>query len=873
MKFRFSLSFLLVTFWVGMTHFAYSQNVIMSNTNTTVCGGTFLDPGGLANYGNNLNITMTLCPATIGAFVKLDFTAFNVESNFDFLTIYNGQTTAGATLGSYSGVLPAFSVQSTDPSGCLTFVFQSDGTSNFSGFSANMSCIYPCQTVIANVVSTVPAAVGGFIDICEGQALTVSGTGSYPNSPGNYTQTNATSNFLWNFGDVTTVPTANATHTYTAAGVYDLDLVITDVNGCTNANDINLKVRVSGPPSFAGTAPTSSDICLGQSNTISGFVQAPTLEYVCESGISEITPIPDGVGVSYTSAIDLDCFNPAATVTSASDIAAICMDLEHSFIHDLDITLTCPNGTTIDLYVTYPGAVNNVQFGQPVDDDLSATLGTPYNYCFTNTATNTIYSVAEPAVGTPPIQNYIDNDGTPVVGGFYIPAGNYLPDQGFGNLIGCPLNGDWTITVTDNLNSDNGTIFNWNIDFAANLYTTNFNFTPSIAATWQPNPDIVSNVGNTITVTPTVLGQNCYVFQSTDQFGCTYDTSICFNVSPADDASFNYAQAQYCKSNPNPTPTITGTPGGVFNATGGLPIQPLTGQIDLTLATVGTYTITYSTPGLACPSSNSVIINILDASANFSTDITSGCTPLSVNFTNLSANSVTCNWNFGDGNLGTGCGTVSHTYTNGGTFSPILTITDNNGCSAQFSQSNLITAEPQPQASFIPSPSELSVNDQTSTMVNTSTGASSYSWVFPGNVTSTATSPSFTFDLTEGETAEVILFAYSAGGCLDSASAIISLTEELIFYAPNAFTPNSDEFNGIFMPIMTQGFSEASYQLTIFDRWGEVVFVSQDIHTGWDGTNRSGRVCQDGVYIYKIEYARKNVDETATFEGHVNLLR
>ncbi len=852
---------------------AIGQNVSMTNGTVNQCSGTLLDPGGLGNYGNNLNITTTLCPSSPGASILLNFTSFNTELNFDDLTIYDGTTTAAPILGSYGGNLPAFSVQATNPTGCLTLVFQSDAGTTFSGFAASVSCIFPCQTVNAQVISTTPANVGGFINMCEGQTLTVSGSGNYPNSPGNYTQSNATSTFSWEFGDLSSINTATGSHVYLSPGVYDLDLKVTDVNGCTSANDINLKVRVSGPPTFTGSNVTSSDICLGQTNTLSGFVQPTPLTYFCESENADTTVIPDGVGVSYTNDLNLDCFNPAAVVGSAADISSVCINIEHSYIHDLTMTLTCPNGTSINLYQTYPGAVNDVSFGQPVDNDLSATLGTPYNYCFTNTATNTIYSIAEPAVGTPPVQNYINNDATPVVGVFYIPTGSYLPDQGFGGLVGCPLNGDWTLTVTDGLNSDNGAVFSWAINFAPALYSSNNNFTPSVAGAWVPNPTITSNVGNTIPVTPVATGQTCYLFESTDQFGCVYDTSICFNVSPSDDATFNYAQTNYCTSDPDPTPTISGTLGGVFNATGGLPINALTGTIDLSAAANGTYTITYSTPSLTCPANSTETITISSATANYSVDVTTGCAPLTVTFTNLSINSVNCNWNFGDGNSGTGCAGVTHVYQNGGNFTPSLTITDINGCSATFSQNNLIQPEAKPNAAFIPAPGQLSIVDQTALMSNLSTGASSYLWFFPDLSTSTATSPSYTFDLEGNETAVVTLYAYSDLGCVDSISQTISLSEDLIFYAPNAFTPNNDEHNKMFLPIMTSGIELATYKLTIYNRWGEKVFISQDTQIGWDGVNKSGRMAQDGVYTYVIEYNLKNNDDRQRFEGHVNLLR
>ncbi len=863
----FLLTFLFIAF------FNFGQNITMTNGTINNCSGTFLDPGGLGNYPNNANITTTICPGTAGASVKLAFSFFNSEMNFDDLTIYNGNTTAAPILGVYSGLLPAFSVQASNPSGCLTLVFQSDAGTNFAGFSATISCVFPCQNFNSVVTSTLPAAVGGFINICQGQSVTFTGTGSYPNSPGNYTQSNATSSFSWAFGDISKTNAASASHIYANPGVFDVDLNITDVNGCKNSNDINLKVRVSGTPTYAGTNAVSNDICLGQTNSLSGFVQVNPLIYYCEDTNTDTTVIPDGVGVSYSNVLNLDCFNPGATITSAADISSICMNLEHSYLHDLTINLACPNGSNIDLYVTFPGAVNSVQLGQPVDNDLSATLGTPYNYCFTNTALNTIYSVAEPAVGAPPIQNYINNDGTAVVGAYYIPAGNYLPDQGFANLIGCPLNGNWTITITDGLNSDNGAIFNWSADFAPALYSTTNNFTPSIAAAWVVDPTITSNVGNTITVTPVVAGVKCYIYRSTDQFNCINDTTLCFNVSPSQNASFTYAQAQYCTSDPNPSPTITGTAGGVFNATNGLPINPLTGVIDLANSIAGTYTISYSTPGPNCPATSTVNITIRSAVANFSASPTTGCAPLAVNFTNLSPNSISCAWDFGDGTTNTNCAGISHTYQNGGSFSPSLTIVDNNGCAATYTQTGLIQPSARPVAAFIPSPAAVSFVDQTSIMGNTSTGASTYLWLFPNGQTSTATDPSFTFNLLSNQTAIVTLYAYSASGCIDSTNRTITLSEDLVFYVPNSFTPNNDENNRVFAPVMTSGIDVSSYKLTIFNRWGETVFTSQDINSGWDGTNKYGHLCQDGLYTYLIEYRKKDIDDPETFVGHVVLLR
>jgi len=865
--------FTFIIFIQGV-NISLGQTVVMSNTTVNQCAGNLLDPGGTSNYPNSNTTTTTICPSILGASVRLSFTFFNTEAIFDNLTIYDGNTILSTVLGVFSGIQSPFVIQATNPTGCLTLVFSSDANNTSLGFNANINCALPCQPIVAQANSTTPASAGGFIDLCLGAVLFVNGNGSYTSPAPVYPQSDATSTFRWDFGDLTSISLQNTSHQYTNPGIYDLNLTITDINGCKNANDINLRVRVSDVPSFNGTVAANNTICLGQTNDLSGFSLPTEIEYFCESLDPQDVVIPDGIGIPYSTTLNLDCFDPAGTITAASDITSICFDIEHSYLHDLEITLTCPNGTSISLYNALIGAVNSVQLGEPVGNNLSATLGTPYNYCFNITAANTMYDVAEGVVAAVPTYNYIDNDGTAVINTMYIPAGDYLPIQSFGNLIGCPLNGNWTITVIDQFASDNGAVFDISMDFNATLYPATNNYTPALVTNWLPDPTITATTGNTITVTPISAGNKCYTFQSADAFGCVYDTTICFDVFPSDDASFSYAQAMYCTNNPNPTPTIIGIPGGVFNAANGLPINALTGTINLTLAVVGTYDISYLTPGSSCPTIFTTTIIVNSTVANFSAVNFLGCEPLTTLFTNLSPSSISCIWDFGDGNSFTGCGPIGHVYTNDGNYSPQLTITDINDCQATFVQTNLVQVDAQPFANFIPNPSVIPSIDQTVILNNTSTGATNYVWFFANNTSSTANSPVLNLNLDENEEFLVELYAFSAAGCQDSMQQYLRIVPELIFYIPNSFTPNNDEFNKFFLPIITSGFIPDSYNLRIYDRWGGLLFHSKDINIGWDGTHFStGKIVQDGVYTYQIDFLMNINDERRTYNGHVTVVR
>lgn len=103
-------------------------------------------------------------------------------------------------------------------------------------------------------------------------------------------------------------------------------------------------------------------------------------------------------------------------------------------------------------------------------------------------------------------------------------------------------------------------------------------------------------------------------------------------------------------------------------------------------------------------------------------------------------------------------------------------------------------------------------------------------------------------------------------GC--SASDSVHIYYDPIIYVPNTFTPNADEFNPGFRPV---GGNVNTYEMLIFNRWGELVFTSTDFEIGWDGTY-NGVNCQDGTYVWKIKLTDFN-DQESEYVGHVNLLR
>jgi gliding motility-associated-like protein len=90
-----------------------------------------------------------------------------------------------------------------------------------------------------------------------------------------------------------------------------------------------------------------------------------------------------------------------------------------------------------------------------------------------------------------------------------------------------------------------------------------------------------------------------------------------------------------------------------------------------------------------------------------------------------------------------------------------------------------------------------------------------------------------------------------------------------VFFLPNSFTPDGDEINDLFKG---EGVGIEEYELSIFNRWGELVFESSDLNHGWNGQNLAGQDLQIGVYTYLVKI-NDVVGESHKYTGHVNLLR
>jgi hypothetical protein len=114
------------------------------------------------------------------------------------------------------------------------------------------------------------------------------------------------------------------------------------------------------------------------------------------------------------------------------------------------------------------------------------------------------------------------------------PNGVYLPDGDFNQFAGCPINGNWTISVQDNQGIDDGYIFQWGIYFNASLYPESEGYQNYVVTEgWATDPTIISGQNDTlIVIQPDTAGITNYTYSITDNFGCNYDTTVSFVVLP-----------------------------------------------------------------------------------------------------------------------------------------------------------------------------------------------------------------------------------------------------------------------------------------------------------------------------------------------------
>ena len=297
------------------------------------------------------------------------------------------------------------------------------------------------------------------------------------------------------------------------------------------------------------------------------------------------------------------------------------------------------------------------------------------------------------------------------------------------------------------------------------------------------------------------------------------------------------------------------------------------------VAGAGIHSVIYSTdpaPSGLCPDQAFIDIQVNDKpEVNALTDKTDGCNPVMINLYTTTTTTGTATWDFGDGSpVGSGL-TTNHLYTTPGTYTAAITYTDGIGCIDTTYILTAITDYSVPVASFEPSLMETTVVDGQLSFANQSTvlNANTYQWDIGGLATSDSVNTSYFF--AHSGNYAITLVATNSYGCVDDTTIIVKVNPDVVLYVPNAFTPgNGDGKNDVFeISLPPTGVDYSTFNLTIYDRWGEVIYKTNDVNKSWNGSkNNSGSVLKQETYVWKITF----YDEQRKYYerlGHVSLIR
>ncbi|WP_229724577.1 T9SS type B sorting domain-containing protein [Winogradskyella forsetii] len=241
-----------------ITSLSFSQDILMENGTFTRCApDKFYDSGGeFGNYSDDENLVTTICPQNAGEFIMVDFTEFNTQLNLDVLTVYDGDDVSADVIGTYTSVLSPglVSASASNASGCLTFAFSSNASSNVAGWEADILCAVQCQTITASIDATSPPVVSGTIEVDPGDLVTFEGSATFSDDG-----TGAT--YTWNFGNGVTLDGQVVNYAYTNPGTYTVTFTVTDTNpvGCSDSVS-TFQVVVLDNDTCAGALPICGDI-------------------------------------------------------------------------------------------------------------------------------------------------------------------------------------------------------------------------------------------------------------------------------------------------------------------------------------------------------------------------------------------------------------------------------------------------------------------------------------------------------------------------------------------------------------------------------------------------------------------------------------
>lgn len=821
----------------------YNVTVTDANGCTTTSSVTIANSSAIAATNS---VTDVLCNGGTTGSATVTVTGNNGSVNYTWAPNVSSAATA-SNLGAGTYVVTA-----TDATGC----------------SVNTTVTITEPTAMSATTSSTVSTCGnanGSVDI-----VASGGAGGYT--------------YLWTPGNYTTATVGSLN-----AGMYNV--TVTDANGCTYASS----ATVGSSNALNSTTSQTDILCFGQS-----------------TGVATINVTGANGNVTYTWSPNVSATNsatniPAGTYVVDATDATGCTSTETITITEppqLTINaggfnVTCNAACDGQVVVLPSGGTPNYSFAwntgctSPNCNNVCAG-----SYTVTVTDANGCAATATTSVTEPPAitinttttdAHCNQPDGAASAngaGGTGTLTYSWLPSGSGQNLNNIPA-GNYSVIVTDaNGCDDTAAVVVNNINgvtappatvtdascFGASDGSATVNAsggTGTLTYTWSPAP-----ASSSTTNSASGLPAGNYQVVIADQAGCSYTVTATINepqqltlsavASPPAVCEGQSVQLSATPGGGTPGYNVTWTPGGPG------------ASINIIPPATGTYTAdVVDQNGCTATANVNVTVNGIPTAA-LSGDLLSGCAPLCVNFSDLStvlAPSTVSqwSWDFGDGNVST-LQNPSHCYTTPGVYSVTLTVSTGNGCTNTITMTNYINVFVNPLAAFTVSPQPTTILNSQLYFTDASTNAVSWNWNFGDVLNSSATTQNASFVYPEATCYQVTLSVESQDGCVDTAEQIVCIDPDVAIYVPNTFTPNDDGLNEIFQPVCI-GIDPDHYQLWVFDRWGNQIFYTDDLNTGWNGIVQGGQyLAQIDTYVWKIK-AVDVLGKKHNLIGHVNLIR
>ncbi|MES2133745.1 MAG: PKD domain-containing protein [Bacteroidota bacterium] len=867
-----------------------------------------------AYVGQNVTIRFTTYDCALGghyayAYIDGSCSNFNITQSGILCQGSTIQLTPPSGFASYNWQLPDNSVQTTQ---VLTTGMPGVYTLNLVTFTG---CPGPTLTY---TLTDFPKPNAVFV---QNQLSACSHTLNFTNnstvSSGNITTNN------WDLGDGNTGTTLNASHTYANTGSYNVQLICTTNMGCKdtalvpvtisplpNVSFSNNTVCLNTITSFTNTSTVSSgnivatNWTFGNGNT-SALVQ-PTQQYL-SAGTYPVTLSVTTNNNCTNSVTQQVLINPLPNVSFTAN--GVCEGQAVNYANTSYIT-----GGTITNYIwdfTTDGTPDNITISP---NNLFASPGT-YNtqlMVVSNNNCSATYSLAvnvypkpvmqfaaapvcvgiattftnQSSISSGQIATYNWNFGDALTGSVANPQHNYATYGIYNVLLTATSNNNCTNTLLQSVQVYPKPAVNFSSSIACLNQATQFNNQSSIVAgnitSWQwdfdnngtidntaANPSYVyPNAGNAQSRLIAVSNNNCSSqtintvivhFNPVANFyvpsACMPQTSSFHDASISNDGAITSYNWDF--NGDNLPDNIQQNPSYNFAQAGNYGVK-----LEIQTQYGCTNTITKSAYVNATPT------------ALFTAQNNMGCPSLCVNFINNSTigNGAinTYQWIFGDNTVPNYSQNPTHCYSSGN-YGVTLKAVSDSGCVGVSTIPNFVQVYPTPIAGFNITPSEVDITTPLIEVTDQSTGANSVVYLFSDGTVKNTPNFSHLFNTDGAKTVGILQVVTNAYSCKDSIIRNVTIKPSYVIYVPNAFTPNSDGVNDGFKAL---GVGIEAFKMQIFDRWGKMIFETDDIDNAWDGSVGRGNEsdAKQEVYVWKVKVKDVNHNDHDLI-GHVTLLK